>query len=220
MKIAIIGAAGKTGSQLVHAALQRGWQVSAVCRDASAGKLDGFAGHDGFTLHTAAVISDQALLARALAGCDAVVAVLISVRRLQASALVAALAGAAAQHGLTRLVFTAGEVTAVPAAGETFTTRQRLMSRLGRAVSFFTPYSMTDMIRASALVARQPGWQWTIVRAPTLLDAPATGYRWCRLEEIQGRHQLSRQDYAASLLDSVLQPDHHGRLLTVMAAAS
>ncbi|HEY9032379.1 MAG TPA: NAD(P)H-binding protein [Pseudomonadales bacterium] len=197
MKIAIIGAAGKTGSQLVHAALQRGWQVSAVCRGASAGKLDGFAGHDGFTLHTAAVISDQALLARALAGCDAVVAVLISVRRLQASALVAALAGAAAQHGLTRLV-----------------------SRLGRAVSFFTPYSMTDMICASALVARQPGWQWTIVRAPTLLDAPATGYRWCRLEEIQGRHQLSRQDYAASLLDSVLQPDHHGRLLTVMAAAS
>ena len=33
MKVAIIGASGKTGTKLVREALKRGYQVIAVCRD-------------------------------------------------------------------------------------------------------------------------------------------------------------------------------------------
>ena len=50
MRVAIIGASGKTGTQLVQESLRRGYQVSAVCRDSSIGKLDEFAGSDGFSV--------------------------------------------------------------------------------------------------------------------------------------------------------------------------
>ena len=84
MKVAIIGASGKTGIKLVRDSLKRGYQVVAVCRHSSIEKLDDFTAHDGFTVMTAPVVSDEATLTQALAGCDAVVAMLIAVRRLKA----------------------------------------------------------------------------------------------------------------------------------------
>lgn len=74
MKVAIIGASGKTGIKLVRESLKRGYEVVAVCRHSSVEKLDGFTSRDGFTVMTAPVVSDEATLTRALAGCDAVAA--------------------------------------------------------------------------------------------------------------------------------------------------
>lgn len=51
MKIAIIGASGRTGRRLVRESLGRGCEVVAVCRETSAGKLDEFKGHEGFTFN-------------------------------------------------------------------------------------------------------------------------------------------------------------------------
>ena len=42
MKVAIIGASGKTGTKLVRESLKRGYQVVAVCRYSSVEKLDEF----------------------------------------------------------------------------------------------------------------------------------------------------------------------------------
>ena len=80
MKVAVIGASGKTGIKVVREALHRGYQVVAVCRQPSLSRLEEFSNHKGFTVVTAPVVSDEAALTSALAGCDAVVAVLISVR--------------------------------------------------------------------------------------------------------------------------------------------
>ncbi len=99
------------------------------------------------------------MLAHALAGCDAVVVVLITVRDLKATELVTSLASATVDTEVKRLVFTAGEVTAVPEEGETFTRRQRLLETLGQLISWITPYSMTDMVKASARVREQPDWE-------------------------------------------------------------
>lgn len=216
MKVAIIGASGKTGINLVRESLRRGDQVVAVCRDTSVGKLDEFAGHDGFTIMAPAVVSDEATLTRALAGCDAVVAVLLSVHRLKATELVRSLAKATAANGVKRLVFTAGEVTAVREEGEVFTPRQRLLLALARPISWLTPYSVTDMLESSELVHQQGGWEWTIVRAPTLCDTPPVGYRFCELSEVTSAHALSREDYAACMLDSLSNPEHHRRTLIVV----
>jgi len=82
MKVAIIGASGKTGTHLVRESLERGYQMVAVCRDASVEKLDEFVDRDGFAVMTAPVISDEATLTQALAGCDAVVAILLSAARV------------------------------------------------------------------------------------------------------------------------------------------
>lgn len=218
MKIAIIGASGKTGVKLVRESLTRGHRVAAVCRTSSAKRLEALAHDDGCTVITAPVVSDPATLTRALDGCHAVVAILISVRRLKATQLIASLAEATAATGVKRLVFTAGEVTAVPEENETLTRRQRLMIPLFKFIAWFTPFSMSDMIRASMRIREQSHWEWTIVRAPTLTQAPATGYRLCDIHEVTAAHDLSREDYVACLLDAIENPASFRRTLTVVPA--
>ena len=218
MKIAIIGASGKTGNALVGESLQRSHEVVAVCRAPSAQQLEAFAAHDGLTVVTASVVSDADMLTQALAGCDAVVSILISVRRLKATELVRSLVKATAVNQVKRLVFTGGEITAVPEANETFTLRQRMILRGFSFIATFTPFSLKDMIKSSALIRQQTGWDWTIVRAPTLTDGPKTGYRLCELHEVTGKHALSRGDYAACMLDSLDIPEHYRRAVTVIPA--
>jgi putative NADH-flavin reductase len=210
MKVAIIGASGKTGTKVVRDSLKRGYQVVAVSRHSSVEKMDEFTARDGFTVMTAPVVSDEAILTRALAGCDAVVAVLIAVRCLKATAA----------NGVKRLVFTAGEVTAVREVGEAYTLRERLMLAVIPPIMWFTPYSMTEMLKASVLVSQQSDWQWTIVRAPRLRETPPVGYRFCKISEVTSAHALSREDYAACLLDSPGKPEHHRRTLAVVPADS
>lgn len=216
MKVAIIGASGKTGTKLVRESLKRGYRVEAVCRDSSVEKLNEFIDHDGFAVVTAPEVSDEATLTQALVGCDAVVGVLITVRRLKATKLVTSLAKAAKANGVKRLVFTAGEVTAVRDEGEVYTLRQRLMLAVIPTILWFTPYSMSDMLKASVMVSQQSDWEWTIVRAPTLRDTPPTGYRFCKISEITSAHVLSRKDYAACLLDSLGNPERYRRTLAVL----
>jgi putative NADH-flavin reductase len=216
MRVAIIGASGKTGIKTVREALKRGYEVVAVCRESSAAKLDEFAGHDGFTKMTAPAVSGEATLTKALAGCDAVVAVLISVRKLKATELVLSLAKAATANGVKRLVFTAGEVTAVREEGETYTLRQRIMLTIFPIISWFAPFSMGDMLKSSVLVSQQEDWEWTIMRAPTLVESPPKGYKLRKISEVTGAHKLSRDDYAACMLDSLGNPEHYRRTLTVV----
>jgi putative NADH-flavin reductase len=220
MKVAIIGASGKTGTKLVRESLKRGHEVVAVCRRSSVERLDEFTGRDGFAVMTATVVSDEAVLTEALAGCDAVVAVLIAVRHLKATDLVRSLAKVTAANEVKRLVFTAGEVTAVRQEGEVFTLRQRIMQAVIPPITRFTPYSMADMLKASVMVTQQPHWDWTIVRAPTLRDTLPVGYRFCKISEITSAHALSREDYAACLLDSLGNLEHHRRALAVVPADS
>jgi putative NADH-flavin reductase len=218
VKVAIVGASGKTGASLVREALNRGREVVAVCRHSSAGKLNEFAGRHGFNAVTPNVVSDSEALTRALDGCDAVVAVLITVRQLKATDLVKSLARATAATRVKRLMFTAGEISVVREPGETYTLRQRLMLAYYTPLAWLLGYSLTDMRKASVALKQQTDWEWTIIRAPTLSDVPPVGYRFCRLSDITAAHVLSREDYAACLLDSIDVPDHHRRSLAVVAA--
>jgi len=218
MKLAIIGAAGKTGTALVHAALARGHQVNALCRSASAGKLTGLTDSPGFALITATSVIDASALQQALSDADAALVILIAVHDLKASALVAALADASAATGCRRVVFTAGEITAIPGQDERQTLRQRMMLAVFGPLMALTPYSLRDMRDASRRI-QQIDWDWTIIRAPTLIDAAPAGYRLGALDAVRGADRLARADYAACLIDSVAEPGHHRRLLTVLPAA-
>src|SRR5688572_8754128 len=44
LKVCIVGASGKLGQYMVKHALDRGYEVVGVCREASVGKLDAFKG--------------------------------------------------------------------------------------------------------------------------------------------------------------------------------
>jgi hypothetical protein len=82
-----------------------------------------------------------------------------------------------------------------------------------------TPYSLRDMRDASRQI-QQLDWDWTIIRAPTLIDAAPAGYRLGALDAVRGADRLSRLDYAACLVDAAAETGHYRRLLTVLPADS
>jgi NAD(P)-dependent dehydrogenase (short-subunit alcohol dehydrogenase family) len=73
-KICIIGASGKLGRYMVEHALNRGYEVVAVCREQSVAKLDPYKDRiriiPGYT-------NDRDLVRRAVADCDGVLCVLV-----------------------------------------------------------------------------------------------------------------------------------------------
>jgi hypothetical protein len=73
MKVCIVGASGKLGHMVQHA-LDRGYEVVGVCRERSVDKLNAFKGR--ITI-IAGATNDRAVIQRAVAGCGAVLVVLV-----------------------------------------------------------------------------------------------------------------------------------------------
>ena len=74
MRVCIIGALGKLGQYMVQHALDRGWEVVGVCREQSVGKLDAFKGR--ITIFPGRT-DNRDVIRQAVAGCDAVLTVLV-----------------------------------------------------------------------------------------------------------------------------------------------
>src|SRR5215212_4007521 len=73
-RVCIVGASGKLGRYMVQHALDRGYEVVAVCREVSVGKLEEFSGR--ITIVPGAT-DDRQIVERAVAGCDGVLTVLV-----------------------------------------------------------------------------------------------------------------------------------------------
>ena len=74
MRVRIVGASGKLGTYMVGHALDRGYEVVAVCREQSTAKLAAFEGR--ITVVPGAT-DDRAVIQRAVAGCDGALVVLV-----------------------------------------------------------------------------------------------------------------------------------------------
>jgi hypothetical protein len=73
-KVCIVGASGKLGRYMIQHALERGYEVVGVCRPQSVGKLAAYA--DRITI-VPGMTNDRDVIQRAVAGCDAVLTVLV-----------------------------------------------------------------------------------------------------------------------------------------------
>jgi NAD(P)-dependent dehydrogenase (short-subunit alcohol dehydrogenase family) len=74
MRVCIVGASGKLGRYMVQHALDRGYEVVGVCREQSVGKLAEF---EGRSTVVRGATDDREVIGRAVAGCDAVLVVLV-----------------------------------------------------------------------------------------------------------------------------------------------
>lgn len=168
MNILVIGATGGTGQAIVREALARGYAVTALVRsrDKAAPLLPGATLEEGHA-------RDAGAVARALAGCEAVLSALgtrkISLARpvTMMSEATGVLVDAMKKQGVRRLVCITGL-----GAGDSAGHGGFVYDWLVKPIVLRTIYEDKD--RQEAII-RQSGLDWVIVRPAVLTDKPATG---------------------------------------------
>lgn len=197
MKLAVLGATGRTGSLLVEELLRRGHDLTVLAR--SPEKLAGLA--DRVHVVTGSSTDPAALDALLNGGMDAVVSALGPTRKepdlhtRTATALIEAMHA----HDVHRFVGISGAGIDVP--GDRKGARDKVFSfliqKLGGAV-------VADKPREYQVFA-DSDIEFTLVRPPRLVDGPATG-RYVHDAHTPGKSpRISRADLAAFLADVVEQ---------------
>lgn len=195
MRIAVIGATGRTGRHVVSQALGQGDDVVALARDPSVlgvrhPRLEAYA----------ADVRDLESLRAPLAGCDAVVSAVgerASAKTDLYSVGIANIMHAMAANDVMRL-------SAISAVG-TFARGHRNLSlpyRLLLRTSYRTIYD--DLERMETLIMAS-GMGWTIVRPPRLTDGERTGDYRIGLtgQPLASGSKISREDLAGFVLKSL-----------------
>ncbi|GAA1694042.1 SDR family oxidoreductase [Glycomyces endophyticus] len=212
MKLAILGATGRTGQALLRHALEAGHHVTAVVRDPE--RLPGYL-RTHLTVLTAAAFAPE-LLTPAVVGRDAVLNVtgprdLGEASTVCTDSTAAALTAMAQTDSNSRFVL-ASNSAMHPGAGDDPLTRYFvkpvILARVLRHLN-------TDAREAERLV-RASTMEWTIVRAGRLTDAAGKGrFRAAPDRNIPGGFQITRTDFAQALLEAASDPTAAGHALAV-----
>lgn len=197
MRIAIIGATGRTGFQTLVGAVERGHQVVAVVRNRA--KLEAMTQLDVQVVEVSA--DDADAIARAIDKADAVVSALGHVDAKHPGEVLAdgirATIAAMELTGVRRLVTISA--SGAYTDGDDPLTRfiaKPILQRFLRE-SFRDTQQMETIVRASNL-------DWAIVRPPKLHDGEALGRYKSRTDgNVRWAYRISRADLAAAILDEV-----------------
>jgi putative NADH-flavin reductase len=201
-QIAIIGATGRAGSQLLEEALRRGHRVTAIARHASA-KLSGRPGVRAVDLD----VLDGDALASTLKGHDAV----FSAAHF-ATVPPAAIIGPVKAAGVPRLLVVGGAGSLLAAPGlkvidtPGFPDAYRQEAAAGGV--------FLDTLRA------EPALDWTFLSpSAEFVEGERTGKFRLGGDELlvsaEGRSWISFADFAIALLDELEQPKHSRRRFTI-----
>jgi putative NADH-flavin reductase len=208
MRIAVIGAAGRTGRLVVEQALERGHEVIALARTPSAITVE----DPKLTVSRADVLAPDGL-ADVIAGADAIVSAVgtgtsRAPTRLYSDGARNELAAMAAA-GVARLA----AISAAPAGprdGLPFAQRRIVMPLLDRL--FGAAYE--DMRRMEA-VLRESDVDWIAVRPPRLVGKPPTGAYRVGIAPLPKARSITHADLASALLDVLDRDDLYRRAVYV-----
>jgi putative NADH-flavin reductase len=193
-RILVMGATGGTGRLLVSQALAQGHDVTALVRDPSR-----LPSADRLRVLAGSITGDDATLAAAVRGQDAVISTLGAGKSFTSGGLIAAavpkIVRAMEGEGMRRLVFTSAF-----GVGETHRDTPlvpRIFIRLMLQDIYRDKLAGETVLRASAL-------DWTIVYPTGLADRPATGrHRAGERLALRGFPTIARADLATFLLAQV-----------------
>ncbi len=208
MNLVVLGANGRTGQLVLHAALDKGMDVTAVVR--SADKRPGFS-HERLKV-VVGDPCDREFLRHTLRGQDAVISALGGRRPTKAATSVYyrsadALVDAAWDNGLKRVL-----VTSTALLFREQTMMGKVLRRLVPNV-VHSATRMEDILKASGL-------NWTSARPGFLNDTADVAYRAQKNGLPRNGASVSRQALATFLIDAIENPDAGCAAFGVSSAAA
>ena len=201
LTVCIVGASGKLGRYMVQLALDRGYQVVAVCREVSVDKLEEFAGR--ITIIPGAT-DDRQVIEHAVAGCDGVLTVLVprGVRHYSSGTARAVLDHA--RPG-ARLVFSSGYHITRDGQDVYSWKVKALVHVVGRLARLVRVVDLDDQVEACRRIFASDT-RWTVVRGSDLEEGEPQGLPvWSRHvgDPILKSNLTRRVDFARFMVEAI-----------------
>jgi len=204
MKIAIFGATGNTGVELVKQALEKGHQVTAFVRDPSRISIE----HNQLKVVTGDVLDPESV-AEAVESQDAVVCALGSSDLKKTTVRAEGTANiiqAMREHGIKRLLV----VTAM-GTGESWNT----LSMVNKFFYATLLKSSREDHEAQEAIVKESGLDWTIIRPSGLTDEPRTGVYDVGENILSKTSKIARADVADLILKELEQNAFINKAITI-----
>ena len=205
MKLAIFGATGKTGIELVKQALEQGHAVTAFVRDPARLAIE----DENLTLVTGDVF-DPASVAQAIQGQDAVICAL----------------GAGSDLKKTT-VRTTGTINIISGMQKNNVKRLMVVTAMGvgeswDTLSLFNKFFFATLLKSSRedhetqeAAVKESGLDWTIIRPSGLTDTPRTGVYEVGENIPAETSKIARADVADLILKELEQNTLIGKAVTI-----
>ncbi|MGW0822063.1 NAD(P)-dependent oxidoreductase [Streptomyces sp. NPDC002845] len=201
LKICVVGASGKLGRYMVRHCLDRGYEVVAVCREQSVGKLAEF---EGRITVVPGPTDGREVIGRAVDGCDGVLTVLVpwGVHGYSTGTAQAVLDHAPAG---ARLVFSCGwHITRD--GKDVYSLKLRAFVKVfGVVARLIRVVDIRDQVEACRRVFAS-GTRWTVVRGSDLEEGGSQGLPvWSRHvgDPILADNITRRVDYALFMVEAL-----------------
>jgi NAD(P)-dependent dehydrogenase (short-subunit alcohol dehydrogenase family) len=205
MRICIVGASGKLGKYMVQHALDRGYEVVALCREKSVGKLADFEGRINIV---PGATDDREVVKRAVAGCDGVLVVLVprGVHGYSSGTAQAVLDHA--EPG-ARLVFSCGwHITSD--GQDVYSWRLKALVKVaGRLARLARVVDLDDQVEACQRIFASDT-RWTVVRGSDLEEGGSQGLPvWSRHvgDRVLESNITRRVDFALFMVEALENDD-------------
>ena len=200
-RVCIVGASGKLGRYMVQHALDRGYEVVAVCREVSVDKLEEFSGR--ITIIPGAT-DDRHVIERAVAGCDGVLTVLVPRGVHDYSSGTAQAVLDLARPG-ARLVFSCGYHITRDGQDVYSWKVKALVNVVGRLARLVRMVDLDDQVEACRRVFVSDT-RWTVVRGSDLEEGEPQGLPvWSRHvgDPVLQSNLTRRGDFARFMVEAL-----------------